>query len=231
MQTSRSPIVAYFRVSTRRQGTSGLGLEAQQSICAKFAQQHNFEIIAEYEEVETGKGNDALDRRPELANALTHAQKLKAPLLVAKLCRLSRDVAFISGLMAQKVRFISSDLGPEVDNFATHIFAAFSERERTLISERTKAALAAKRARGEQLGNPSTLRAAQQAGRETQTSEASRVALRTLPLILNIKSKGILTFAGIANELNALGLRTRRGFPWHPTSVRRILEGHSLLAD
>ncbi|MEQ8229689.1 MAG: recombinase family protein [Rhodospirillales bacterium] len=227
MQNSPKPIVIYLRVSTRRQGTSGLGLEAQREICRQFAKNHGHEIFAEYEEIETGKGADALDRRPELAKALADARKIKAPLLVAKLDRLSRDVAFISGLMAQKVRFIACDLGPDVDSFALHIFSAFSERERTLISERTKAALAAKRAKGQLLGNLSTLARAQKEGRLTQTFQANIFSTNVLPLIRDIQARGIETYPGIADELNIRGITARRGGKWHPTTVKRILDRHT----
>ena len=105
-------------------------------------------------EVETGKGADALDRRPQLAAALDRAKAFRCPVVVSKLDRLSRDVAFISSLMARKVDFVVAELGPEIDPFMLHIYAAVAEKERSLISQRTKAALAAKTARGEPLGNP-----------------------------------------------------------------------------
>lgn len=146
-------LIAYYRVSTERQGRSGLGLEAQRKAVEAFAQAEGFEIVAEYTEVETGKGSDALDKRPELSAALKAAKKVKCPVVVAKLDRLSRDVHFISGLMSRGVPFIVSQLGRNVDPFMLHIYAALAEKERKLISERTKAALAAAKERGVQLGN------------------------------------------------------------------------------
>ena len=147
------PAITYIRVSTQKQGRSGLGIEAQREAIARFAESEGFAIRAEHVEVETGKGADAIDHRPELAAALTLARKLKCPVIVAKLDRLSRDVAFISGLMAQKVPFIVAELGADADPFMLHLYAALAEKERSLISQRTTAALAAKKAAGAVLGN------------------------------------------------------------------------------
>src|SRR5690349_17888505 len=147
------PVVSYLRVSTDRQGRGGLGIEAQRDAIARFAEEEGFTVVAEHVEVETGKGADALDRRPELAAALAQARKAKCPVIVAKLDRLSRDVAFISGLMAQKVPFIVAELGADADPFMLHLYAALAEKERSLISQRTRAALAAKKAQGARLGN------------------------------------------------------------------------------
>ena len=151
-----SPLVAYYRVSSQKQGRSGLGLEAQRKAVAAFASAEGFEIIAEYTEIETGKGADGLDRRPELKAALKAAKKAKASVAVAKLDRLSRDVAFISGLMAQKVPFIVAALGRNVDSFVLHIYAALAQQEREMISRRTKEALQAAKARGKRLGRQET---------------------------------------------------------------------------
>src|SRR4249919_3076454 len=146
-------IVSYLRVSTDRQGKSGLGLDAQREAVARFANAEGFEIAAEYVEVETGKGSDALDRRPLLVAALAAAKKLKCPVIVAKLDRLSRDVSFIANLMSTKVPFIVASLGVGADPFMLHIYAALAEQERRMISERTAAALARKKAAGAVLGN------------------------------------------------------------------------------
>src|SRR5579864_2511273 len=132
------PIVAYIRVSTRQQGRSGLGIEAQREALARFAAGEGFEIVAEFVEVETGKGSDALDRRPQLAAALAKARTLKCPVAGAKLDRLSRYVHFISGLMAHRVPFVVPELGPDIDPFVLHLYAALAEKERALISARTK---------------------------------------------------------------------------------------------
>jgi len=149
-----SPLIAYYRVSTRKQGRSGLGLEAQRAAVAAFAQAEGFEVTAEYQEVESAKGGDALNRRPQLAAALKHAKRLKVSICVAKLDRLSRDVGFIAGLMSQRVPFIVTALGKDVDPFTLHIYAALAEQERRMISQRTKAGLQAAKARGVVLGNP-----------------------------------------------------------------------------
>src|SRR6478672_11741735 len=125
-----SPIVAYYRVSTQKQGRSGLGLEAQKKAIASFAAAEGFTVVAEFTEIETGKGADALDRRSELKAALKAAKKAKASIAVARLDRLSRDVAFISGLMSQKVPFIVVSLGRDVPSFMLHIYAALAEEER-----------------------------------------------------------------------------------------------------
>jgi DNA invertase Pin-like site-specific DNA recombinase len=138
--------IAYLRVSTRQQGQSGLGIEAQRAALAKFAEAEGMTLLGEYVEVETGKGSDALDRRPQLAAALAAARTAKCSVVVSKLDRLSRDVAFVSGLMVQRVPFIVAELGRDADPFMLHLYAALAEKERRLISERTKAALAAKRA-------------------------------------------------------------------------------------
>src|SRR3954463_14889896 len=149
--------VAYYRVSTKQQHRSGLGIEAQRAAVTRFAEAEGLAIIREYVEAETGKGADALDRRPQLAAALAAARTAKCSVVVSKLYRLSRDVAFVSGLMAQRVPFMVAELGRDADPFMLHLYAALAEKERRLISERTKAALAAKKASGAKLGNPSNI--------------------------------------------------------------------------
>src|SRR5580693_2761321 len=155
-----SKIVAYIRVSTDGQNKSGLGEDAQRAAIVAFANANGFEIAAEFIEAETGKGSNALERRPQLKAALTKAKdiarldKTRTYVVVSKLDRLSRDVHFISGLMAQDVPFLVTELGSDVDPFVLHLYAALAEKERALISQRTKAALAAAKARGVKLGNP-----------------------------------------------------------------------------
>ena len=156
--------VAYYRVSTQRQGRSGLGIEAQRAAVARFADAEGIAIIQEFTEVETGKGADALDRRPELAAALASARQAKCPVVVAKLDRLSRDVAFIAGLMAPP--FIVAELGADADPFMLHLYAALAEKERRLISERTRAALFSRKATGTKLGNPTNSAEAAAMGRQ-----------------------------------------------------------------
>src|SRR4051794_9720922 len=130
-------LVAYYRVSTARQGRSGLGLQAQRAAVTRFAEAEGRTIAAEYSEAESGKGADALDHRQALSNALKEARRRRCPVVVAKLDRLSRDVAFISGLMSQRVPFVVAELGADVDPFMLHIYAAMAEKEHRLISDRT----------------------------------------------------------------------------------------------
>src|SRR3954468_17354110 len=157
--------VAYYRVSTRQQQRSGLGIEAQRATVQHFAEAEGLTLIAEFVEAETGKGADALDRRPQLAAALACAKTAKCCVLVSKLDRLSRDVAFVAGLMAQRVPLIGAGLGRDADPVMLHLYAALAEKERRLISERTKAALAVKKATGSKLGNPVNISAAGEMGR------------------------------------------------------------------
>ncbi len=144
--------VGYLRVSTEQQGRSGLGLEAQREAVRAFAEREGYKVATWFTEVETGKGADALDRRPKLAAALRAARKGRCPVIVAKLDRLSRDVHFISGLMAERVEFIVAELGMQADPFVLHLYAALAEKERALISDRTKAGLRAAKRRGQKLG-------------------------------------------------------------------------------
>src|ERR1700712_490397 len=163
-----TPIVSYLRVSTARQGHSGLGLDAQRSAIAQFAQAEGFEVVQAFVEIESGKGCDALERRPQLAAALARAKRARCSVVVARLDRLSRDVAFIASLMSRRIPFISVELGTDCDPFMLHLYAALAEKERALISARTKAALAAKKADGTGWtpGNPKNLSEAGALGRE-----------------------------------------------------------------
>src|SRR3954469_25935122 len=181
--------IAYYRVSTARQGKSGLGIEAQKAAVQRFAEAEGIEVLSEHVEVETGKGADALERRPELSAALVQARKAKCPVLVAKLDRLSRDVHFILGLMAHRVPFIVAELGPDADPFMLHLYAALAEKERALISARTKAALAAKKAQGVKLGNPRNIQAAGQLGRKALVSAADQFARDILPAVNAIRTR------------------------------------------
>ena len=217
------PIVAYIRVSTVQQGKSGLGIEAQREAIVRFVETQGLTLAAEFVEVETGKGADALDRRPQLAAALAQARKAKCPVVVAKLDRLSRDVAFISGLMAQRVPFVVAELGADVDPFMIHIYAALAEKERKLISERTKAALAQKKAQGILLGNRTDLIAAQSKGTASTRAAADAFANNALPVIRQIEASGVGSYRGIAETLNARGVRTARGGEWHATTVRNMM--------
>jgi DNA invertase Pin-like site-specific DNA recombinase len=216
------PMVTYIRVSTSQQGRSGLGMEAQRQALAAFAAAEGFAVAAEFVEVETGKGSDALDRRPQLAAALAKARLLRSPIAVAKLDRLSRDVHFISGLMTHRVPFVVAELGPDVDPFVLHLFAALAEKERVLISGRTKSALAAAKARGVALGNPNIEAVRARAVRAIK-AEADRVAGNVLPIIAEIRRSGATSLRQIADALNARGVPTPRGGRWHAMSVRNVL--------
>jgi DNA invertase Pin-like site-specific DNA recombinase len=221
---SMNPLVSYIRVSTVGQGKSGLGIEAQREILARFAQAEGLEVTHEFVEVETGKGSDALERRPQLRAALAAAKKLKCFVGVAKLDRLSRDVHFISGLMSEKVPFVVSELGFGVDSFVLHLYASLAEKERALISSRTKAALAARRARGLQLGS-TTLAEARKSAQAAQQAQADAHAARVLPVIKRAQKAGVTTLRDLAETLMARGIPTARGGDnWSPSQVRNVIE-------
>ena len=223
MESDLDRAIAYFRVSTQRQGRSGLGVEAQRAVVHRFADAEGITIIAEHVEAESGKGSDALLRRPQLRAALESARHARCPVIVAKLDRLSRDVAFISGLMAQRVPFLVAELGADADPFMLHLYAALAEKERRLIAERTKAALTARKARGTRLGNPTNAPAAAALGREVLISEADRFAANVLPVIRSIQASGVTGLAGIAAALIARGIPTARGGRWHVSTVMNVL--------
>lgn len=216
-------VVAYIRVSTAQQGKSGLGIEAQRAAIARFIEAEGCEVLGEFVEVETGKGSDALDRRPQLAAALATARKGKAAVLVAKLDRLSRDVAFVSGLMAQRVPFIVAELGADADPFMLHLYAALAEKERNLIADRTRVALAAKKAAGAKLGNRTNLAEASAKGADANRAAAEAFAANVLPIIRQVEAAGATGYRAIAAALNARGVRTARGGDWHATTVRNLL--------
>jgi DNA invertase Pin-like site-specific DNA recombinase len=225
------PVVAYFRVSTQRQQRSGLGIEAQRTTVAKFAEAEGLSIIAEYVEAETGQGANALDRRPQLAAALAAAKSAKCSVVVAKLDRLSRDVAFVAGLMTQRVPFIVAELGRDADPFMLHLYAALAEKERRLISERTRAALAAKRAAGAKLGNPTNIASAGAFGRSVQIAAADEFVTGLAPIVEAIRSTGAQTLEAICSALNQRGVRSARGGRWHVSSVSNLLARAKKLAQ
>ena len=216
-------VINYLRVSTDKQGKSGLGIEAQREAVARFLAAEGCESLGEYVEVETGKGADALDRRPQLAAALAAARKAKATIVVAKLDRLSRDVHFISGLMAQRVPFVVAERGADADPFMLHIYAALAEKERALISERTRLALAATKAQGVVLGNRTNLADAGAKGAEANRVGADAFTANVLPVIASIKTSGATSLAAIAEALNARGVHTARGGACYASTVRDIL--------
>jgi DNA invertase Pin-like site-specific DNA recombinase len=215
-------VVAYLRVSTGKQGKSGLGIEAQREAVARFAEAEGLVVAFEYVEVETGKGSDALDLRPQLRLALDKARKLRCPIVVAKLDRLSRDVAFIAGLMAQRVPFVAAELGPDIDPFILHIYAALAEKERAMISARTKEALARAKARGVRLGNP-RLHEVRGKAVESARAAADRFAANALPLIQPLRAEG-KSLREIAMVLDERGVPTARGGTSAATQIAEILK-------
>ena len=219
---SNRRLVGYVRVSTSQQGRSGLGIEAQREALVRFAAAEGFELVRTFVEIETGKGADALDRRPELAAALAEARRLRCSVAVAKLDRLSRDVHFISGLMAHRVPFVVAELGPDVDPFILHLFAALAEKERALISTRTKAALAAAKARGVILGGPKLAQARKRAAASIQAN-ADEYAAKWLPMMQAMKRSGA-SLHRIADTLNERHIPTRRGGQWYAKSVSNVLD-------
>jgi DNA invertase Pin-like site-specific DNA recombinase len=220
--TDRS-IITYIRVSSSQQGRSGLGIEAQREILRHFVQAEGFDVAREFVEVESGKGSDALDRRPQLKAALAAARKLKCPVAVAKLDRLSRDVHFISGLMAHRVPFVVAELGADVDPFILHLFAALAEKERSLISSRTRQALAAAKERGVTLGSPKLSKARESAVASIKAG-ADQHAANILPIIREAQKAGATTLRAVADALNARGISTPRGGAWHAMSVKNVLD-------
>jgi DNA invertase Pin-like site-specific DNA recombinase len=211
--------VAYLRVSTVRQGESGLGLEAQRATVEAFARHHGGDIVASFVEVETGKRSD----RPELAKALEAARKGKATLLIAKLDRLARNVAFIANLMDASVEFLACDQ-PFASRLTLHILAAVAEDEARRISERTKAALRAAKARGRKLGSPVAAKTVAKA-RAARSAYAAKANATTLAVIREVQGSGVETLAGIARVLRARGIKTPGGrSEWQSVQVSRLLE-------
>lgn len=237
--------VAYTRVSTQGQGKSGLGVEAQQEALARFAEAEGATIVLSFDEVESGKGSDALATRPKLALALAEARRRGCPIVVAKLDRLSRDVHFISGLMSHRVPFLVAELGLDVDPFVLHLYAALAEKERGLISARTKAALAAKKAKLASLtpeqkaaleaegkrtrlgGNGEHVRAYAVAGNAASAAvrgrQADAFAQDVGPILHELRASG-LSLRATAKELETRGVLTPRGgTSWTPAAVQRVL--------
>ena len=211
--------VIYRRVSTSEQGKSGLGLDAQASAIARFCAVEGFEAVANFDDVASGKLS--IDGRPGLAAALTKAARLKCPVIVSKLDRLSRDVAFISGLMARGVPFIVAELGADVDPFVLHLFAALSQKERQLVASRTKEALAPRVGTGV-LGNRTNLAKAQAKGCVGNVAASAAFSARVIPLIKGLLDAR-LSLNGIAAQLNASSMPTMRGGRWTAKAVSRVI--------
>lgn len=230
MNTSsrRRVIIGYYRVSTAKQARSGLGLDDQRSAVAAFAAAEGFSVIGEYTETETGKGADALARRPQLAAALDHARRVGCSILVSKLDRLSRNVAFVAGLMSSGVPFIVSDLGVNADPFTLHLFAALAEKERSMISERTRAALAAAKVRGVKLGGDHGYRPLvsvdPRLGTAARIINANQRATMIAHDIQELQAAGASSLRQIATGLTARGIgKAGGGCIWTATDVRRVL--------
>ena len=216
--------IAYLRVSTNKQGKSGLGLEAQQDAVVRFLRPED-SILATYIEVESGTKSS---NRPQLAMAMAHCRRMKGKLLIAKLDRLSRNVSFIASLMESDVKFAACDL-PDADPFRMHIEAAVAENEAARISARTKAALAAAKARGVKLGGyrgipstPSTL--ATERAAQARTAKACDAATALVPMINELQAIGATTAYAIAQLLNAKGVATTRGGKWQAIQVARLMK-------
>ena len=215
--------VSYLRVSTARQGKSGLGLEAQREAVAQFLNGAAWKLLREFVEVESGKHDD----RPKLAKALHLCKVTGATLVIAKLDRLSRDAHFLLGLQKAGVPFVAADM-PEANEMVVGIMAVIAQGERKLISQRTKAALQAAKRRGVKLGNPNGAahlhglgnKAAVRKVREDAVARAD--SLRSI--VEDVRAGGVTSVRGIAEEMNRRGILTPRGAGWHPTSVGRLLE-------
>ncbi len=212
--------VAYARVSTAKQGRSGLGLEAQEAAINAFLKPEDTLLAPLYVEVESGKKTD----RPELAKALRHAKLTGATLLVAKLDRLARNVAFISQLMEAKVDFIACDQ-PSATRLTIHIYAAMAEHEREEASKRTKAALAAAKERGAVLGGFRGVKVDPAQGLAERQRRATDFADRVRQEVESLKAQGATSLRDIAGKLNERGIKTRRGGDWSATQVMRVMEG------
>lgn len=210
--------VSYLRVSTDKQGASGLGLEAQRKAVNDFLNGGKWKLAKEFVEVESGKRND----RPQLAAALAACKKLRAKLVIAKLDRLGRNVAFISKLMESNVGFVAADM-PTANKLTLHVMAAFAEYYRDQVSANTKAALQAAKARGKKLGGPK-LAQARITGHQTNRVKADKFAANVLPIVEKIKRSGVTSLRGIAAELTERGVATARGGQWDPATVANVLK-------
>lgn len=219
MTSTGQQFVTYYRVSTQRQGASGLGLDAQRQTVAQYLSGSVRTTVGEFVEVETGKGSNALDRRPQLRLALDLCRKTGATLLIAKLDRLARNVHFVSGLMESKVSFVACDL-PEANQLTIHIMAAFAEHEARRISERTRDALAAAKARGVVLGatGPANLKTCN----DQRQQKALEFRERLRPVLDGMVAQG-LTRRGMVERLNDLGIKAPMGGMWSLGQVQRTI--------
>lgn len=210
--------VAYFRVSTQKQGANGLGMDAQREAVRRFLSSTG-QLIGEFVEVETGRGSNALAKRPQLAEALAICKRTGAKLLIAKLDRLARNVHFVSGLMESKVKFVACDM-PEANDLTIHVMAAFAEHEAKRISQRTKEGLAVAKARGVKLGVSGPLNLRQNLSERQRDAAANAERLR--PLFLGFKAQG-LNQRGMVEALNSAGVLATMGGSWSLVQVQRII--------
>jgi DNA invertase Pin-like site-specific DNA recombinase len=210
--------VAYYRVSTDKQGKSGLGLEAQRQAVENYLNGGSWKLIAEFTEVESGKNSE----RPQLRAAQAACKKHKARLVIAKLDRLSRNVAFIANLLEAGTDFVAAD-NPHANKPMVQMMAVFAEMERDAISKRTKEALAAAKARGVQLGNPRLAEARAEVNTARQEA-ADAFAANVLPIIRQIQKSGVSSLRGVAKALSARGIKTARGGAWSAVQVSDILQ-------
>lgn len=219
-----TPLFAYLRVSTSHQGKSGLGIDAQREAIHRFAATEELSVFDEFVEVETGKGADALERRPRLAAAVAAARLSGGAVVVAKLDRLSRDVAFVASLMSQRVPFVVAELGVDADPFMLHLYAALAEKERNMISARTKDALRAAKDRGTRLGGYRGGPVVdQRLGTEAARRAADAFCAAVSPLAVQLRDEGC-SLRRIAATLSDRGIKTARGGDsWTATAVRNLL--------
>ena len=222
MTAHRGKFVAYVRVSTDKQGKSGLGLDAQRKAVRDCLNGGTWSLIGEFTEVESGKRN----QRPELEKALALCKRQKAKLVIAKLDRLSCNLAFIAALMDSGVEFIAVD-NPHANKLTVHILAAVAQHEREMIAQRTKGALQAAKARGVVLGNPRLAHVRDRAVASVK-ADADRFAKNVAPIIREIQSSGVTSRRGVARSLNARGVATARGGAWTAVQVGAILQRVSI---
>lgn len=210
--------IGYVRVSTERQGASGLGIEAQLESVRRYTRQQNGELVTVYTEVETGKGVNALEKRPVLKEALEHCKDIGATLIVAKLDRLARSVAFIANLMESGASFVACD-NPTANELTVHILAAVAQAEVRAISTRTKEALERAKARGVKLGSPIGWNNVN----GLRVKDANAFAETIRPVITKFYNDG-LSLKAIASELNNKGVKTSTGKEWSKLQVKRVVE-------
>lgn len=216
---SNGKFIAYYRVSTLSQGAGGLGIEAQQAAVLGYLNGGSWELVGEFIEVETAKGANALDRRPQLRAALAACKKTGATLVIAKLDRLARNVHFVTGLIESRVDFVAADM-PQANKVMIQMHAVMAEWERDQISARTKAALAAAKARGVVLGaaGPANLKRCLE---DRKAAADARVA--PLANVLQGMRDRQLSLRDMANELNAMGVKAARGGQWSAVQVQRAI--------